>query len=349
MSVDIVNPLGEEPLDADVVESVTPPDDEDAGERLVIRVSGAIKERRLDKYLQGRYSQFSRTTIQRLIKEQGVKVNGQDGKPSRKLSRGDVIELMLPSPPSREIEAQNIPLSIIYEDEHMIVINKQAGLIVHPARGYKNNTLVNGLIYYAQSIAAVGESFRPGIVHRLDKNTTGVMVVAKTDTAHWRISKQFELRTTKKSYIAICHGIPQLDADCIDQPLGVNPRYREKYAVRPDGKEAVTFYEVLERFRGFSLVKASPRTGRTHQIRVHLAWIKHPIVADDMYGGALVYPWQMEDRPAAVEEPLLARCALHAWKLEFNHPETGERMIFEAPLQADMQHFLDNLRKFRAL
>jgi 23S rRNA pseudouridine1911/1915/1917 synthase len=349
MPVDIINPLNEEPLDADIEESVTPPDDEDAGERLVIRVSSAIKERRLDKYLQGRFSQFSRTTIQRLIKEQGVKVNGQDGKPSRKLSRGDVVELMLPSPPSREIEPQDIPLSIIYEDEHMIVINKQADLIVHPARGYKNNTLVNGLVYYAKSIAGVGESFRPGIVHRLDKNTTGVMVVAKTDTAHWRISKQFELRTTQKSYIAICHGVPELHADCIDQPLGVHPRHREKYAVRPDGKEAVTFYEVLESFRGYSLVRATPKTGRTHQIRIHLAWIRHPIVADSMYGGAVVYPWQIEDRPAAIEEPLLARCALHAWKLEFNHPETGKRMTFEAPLQSDMQNFLDNLRKFRAL
>jgi 23S rRNA pseudouridine1911/1915/1917 synthase len=349
MPVDIINPQNEEPFDADIEEAVTPPDDEDAGERLLIRVSGAIKERRLDKYLQGRYSQFSRTTIQRLIKEQGVKVNGQEGKPSRKLSRGDTIELILPALRSREIEPQDIPISIIYEDEHMMVINKQADLVVHPARGYKNNTLVNGLVYYAKSIAGVGESFRPGIVHRLDKNTTGVMVVAKTDTAHWRISKQFELRTTQKCYMAICHGIPELRADCIDQPLGIHPRHREKYAIRPDGKEAVTFYEVLESFRGYSLVKAMPKTGRTHQIRVHLAYLRHPIVADDMYGGAVVYPWQIEDRAPAVEEPLLARCALHAWQLEFNHPETGKRVKFEAPLQPDMQRLLDNLRKFRAL
>jgi 23S rRNA pseudouridine1911/1915/1917 synthase len=175
------------------------------------------------------------------------------------------------------------------------------------------------------------------------------MVVAKTDTAHWRISKQFELRTTQKCYMAICHGTPELHADCIDQPLGIHPRHREKYAIRPDGKEAVTFYEVLESFRGYSLVKAMPRTGRTHQIRVHLSYIRHPIVADDMYGGSVVYPWQLEDRTPAVEEPLLARCALHAWQLEFNHPETGKRMKFEAPLQADMQNFLDNLRRFRAL
>ncbi|HSV27377.1 MAG TPA: RluA family pseudouridine synthase [Sedimentisphaerales bacterium] len=349
MPVDIINPPGDEPLEKDVEETVTPPDDEDAGERLVIRVSGAIKERRLDKYLQGRFSQFSRTTIQRLIKEQGVKVNGQDGKPSRKLSRGDVLELILPALPSREIEPQNIPLNIVYEDEHMIVLNKQADLIVHPARGYKNNTLVNGLVYYAANIAGVGEVFRPGIVHRLDKNTTGVLVVAKTDTAHWRISKQFELRTTQKTYLAICHGIPELDADRINQPLGIHPSRREKYAVRPSGKEAVTFYEVLEKFRGYSLVQVSPKTGRTHQIRVHLSHIRHPIVADDMYGGAVVYPWQIEDRPAAVEEPLLARCALHAWKLELNHPETGRRMTFEAPLPSDMQQFLGNLRTFRRL
>lgn len=325
--------------------------DELAGQELRFKVGSNLKFRRLDKYLTGRFSHFSRTRLQKLILEQGVNVNGRPAKSSCKLNAGDVIDLILPPRELRELTPEDIPINVLYEDDEMLVLNKQANLIVHPARGYKNGTLVNGLVYHFQKLSGGGgDERRPGLVHRLDRNTTGCLVVAKTDTAHWKLSRQFADRTTKKTYVAIIHGVPELTADRINQPLGVHPLMREKFAVRPDiGKEAVTFYEVLEAFRGYSLVKLDLKTGRTHQIRVHLSYIKHPIVADDMYGGKIVYPWQIEDRPAAPEEPLLARCALHAWRLEINHPTTQERMQFEAPLHDDMQIFLDALRKWRPL
>ncbi len=320
----------------------------EGAEHQQLQVGNTIVHRRLDRYLQSRFSQFSRNTIQKLIKEQGVRVNNAPAKQSCKISPGDIVDIILPPPEVKEITPEDIPLNIIYEDDHIIVINKQANLIVHPARGYKKGTLINGLVYYAKQLSTGSEDFRPGIVHRLDRNTTGVLIVAKTDTAHWRIARQFEQRQTKKTYLAIAHGVPELTADCVNQPLGVHPRFRERYAVRAEGgKESVTFYEVMEVFRGYSLIKVSPRTGRTHQIRVHLAYIKHPIVSDTMYGGKVVYPWQIEDREPAAEEPLMPRVALHAWRLEIKHPETEKLITFEAPPPADMQNLLEQLRKHR--
>jgi 23S rRNA pseudouridine1911/1915/1917 synthase len=315
---------------------------------VTLQVGGSIKERRIDKYLHGRFSNFSRAMIQKQISSGAVRVNGQIVKPSFKLSIGDKIELTLPEPPSKEIPPEDIPLNIIYEDEDIIILNKQADMIVHPARGNTHGTLVNALTFYSDELSSGLGEFRPGIVHRLDRDTTGVMVVAKNDTAQWKIAKQFENRQTKKSYLAIVHGIPELTADRINAPLGVHPKIREKYAIRPEiGKEAVTFYEVLESFRGFSLLRLTPLTGRTHQIRIHLSYIKHPIVGDDMYGGKLVYPWQLKDAEAAVEEPIISRVALHAHSLEFRHPTTDEMMKFEAPLPQDMQSLLEMLRKYR--
>jgi 23S rRNA pseudouridine1911/1915/1917 synthase len=346
---EIDSPETEEVLDEAAVE-VTDETDELAGRELRFRVGQNLKFRRLDKYLTGRFSHFSRSRLQKLIREQGVNVNGRPAKPSCKLNAGDEIDLILPPRELTELVPQDIPLNILYEDDWLIVLSKQPDLIVHPARGYKSGTLVNALVYHFQKLSSGSEGWRPGIVHRLDRNTTGAMVVAKDDTTHWKLSRQFAERTTKKTYIAIAHGVPELHADCINQPLGVHPKVREKFAIRHDiGKEAITFYEVLEAFRGYSLLKLDLKTGRTHQIRVHLSYIRHPIVADDMYGGKVVYPWQIEDRPAAPEDPLMARTALHAWKLEFTHPATGKRMEFEAPLPDDMQNLLDNLRQHRKL
>jgi 23S rRNA pseudouridine1911/1915/1917 synthase len=210
-------------------------------------------------------------------------------------------------------------------------------------------TLLSNVHHCNQLSTGSGE-FRPGIVHRLDRNTTGVMVAAKSDTAHWRLSHQFEHRQTKKTYIAIAHGVPELTADVINKPLGVHPKIREKYAIRPEmGKEAVTFYEVMEAFKGFSLLKVKPHTGRTHQIRVHLSHIKHPIVGDDMYGGKMVYLWQLKNEEARAEEPIMGRVALHAFELQITHPITGKPMTFEAALPPDMQACLDMLREFRAI
>ena len=326
--------------------------------QLSIKVGNSIKERRVDKYLHSRpeLSGFSRVMIQNIIKEGAVKVNGQIVKPSFKLSPGDKIDLTVPQPPSKEIHPQDIPLTIIYEDDDIIILNKQADMIVHPARGNTNGTLVNALAFYSDKLSSGLGEFRPGIVHRLDRNTTGVMVVTKNDTAQWKIANELERRQTKKTYLAMVHGGPELTADRINAPLGIHPRIREKYAIRPPapscegksgGKEAITFYEVVESFRGFSLLKAMPKTGRTHQIRVHLSYIKHPIVGDDMYGGKLIYPWQLQDSEPAVQEPVINRVALHAWTLEFKHPTTDEMMKFEAPLPKDMQNLLDMLRKYR--
>jgi len=287
---------------------------------LTLHVGSSIKERRLDKYLHNRFSNLSRRFIQEAIRAGSVQVNGKIAKPSFKLSPGDKIDLTLPKPPSKEILPEDIPLNIIYEDSCLIVLNKQPGMLVHPARGNTHGTLVNALVFYSDKLSSGLGEFRPGIVHRLDKNT----------------------------YLAIVHGTPELTADRIKAPLGIHPRAREKYAIRPGiGKEAITFYEVLEHWRGFSLLKLTPKTGRTHQIRVHLSYIKHPIVADDMYGGRLVYPWQLADTEPAVQQPVISRVALHAHTLEFKHPKTDEMVKFEAPLPEDMQNLLNMLRKYR--
>ena len=320
----------------------------DYGEPLLLRVGSSIKERRLDKYLHGRFSNLSRRFIQDAIKQGTVKVNGKIAKSSLKLNPGDEISFVLPEPPSREILPEDIPLNIIYEDSELIILNKQPGILVHPARGNTHGTLVNALVFYSDELSSGLGEFRPGIVHRLDKGTTGVMVVTKNDTAQWKIAKQFEHRQVNKTYLAIIHGTPELTSDRIKMPLGIHPRAREKYAIRPDiGKEAITFYEVLESFRGFSLLELTPKTGRTHQIRVHLSYMKHPIVGDEMYGGKLVYPWQLADAEPAIQEPIISRVALHAFSLEFKHPGTEKMVKFEAPLPEDMQNLLNLLREHR--
>jgi 23S rRNA pseudouridine1911/1915/1917 synthase len=316
---------------------------------LTFKVGRTIKPRRIDKYLHDRFANFSRAMIQKQIAAGAVKVNGEPVRASFKLTPGDIIEMTLPQLPGKEIRPEELPLDIIYEDDDLIILNKQADMVVHPARGNTHGTLVNALAYYSSELSSGLGDFRPGVVHRLDRNTTGVMVITKNDAAQWKVAKQFENRTIKKDYLAIVHGTPDLNADKISVPLGMHPKVREKYAIRPEtGKEAVTFYEVLEQFRGYSLVKCMPKTGRTHQIRVHLSYIKHPIVGDDMYGGKLVYPWQLKDAEPAVEEPVIARCALHAFTIEFKHPSTDKVVKFEAPLPKDMQHLLDMLRRYRS-
>jgi 23S rRNA pseudouridine1911/1915/1917 synthase len=322
---------------------------ENTGSPLVLQVGSSIKERRIDKYLQGRFSNYSRRFLQDVIKSGHVKIKGKTVKPSYKLSPGEVIDLVLPEPQAKEITPEDIPLDIIFEDQDIVILNKPTNMIVHPARAHKSGTLVNALAFHCDQLSSGLGEFRPGIVHRLDRNTTGVMVSTKNDMAQWKIAKQFENREVNKAYLAIAHGAPQLHADRINAPLGVHPRMREKYAVRPEtGKKSTTFYEVLEAFQGFCLLKLTPTTGRTHQIRVHLSHIKHPIIADDMYGGKLVYPWQLQNAESTVQEPIIARCALHAWTLEFKHPTSQQMVKFEAPLPDDMQTALDMLREYRS-
>ena len=303
-------------------------------------------DKRLDRYMVDRVPFLSRTQIQRLIEEEAITVNGRVPKSSTKLRKGDRIVATLPPPPSGAIAPEEIPLDVIYEDDAIIVVNKPAGLIVHPARSHKSGTLVNALAWRFKHISGgelskVGEEFaRPGIVHRLDKFTSGAIVSAKNDTAHWRLGKQFEMRRTDKRYLALVHGHPERDVETIDLPLGKHPSIKEKYAVRFDetGKPSITILRVRERYTApsgakYALVELELKTGRTHQIRVHLSYLGFPIVGDDMYGGKHTTE---RDLGGDGDAMLLARQALHATTLGFRHPMTEQPMKFTAPLAADI-------------
>jgi 23S rRNA pseudouridine1911/1915/1917 synthase len=344
----------------------TPLEAEEDGLRHVrIDIRRALPNRRLDKYLSGRLgSDVSRTSLQRYIREGNVTVNGRLVKPSYVIRTADTIDMMLPVVKPREIPPEPIPLDIVYEDEDVLALNKQADLIIHPARGNWTGTLVNGLAYYFRrnwrDLPSRGEVFRPGIVHRLDRDTTGIMLIAKTELALWRLGRQFELRRIAKTYSAIVHGLFELDEDVIDAPIGKHPKIREKYSVhrltgRPfpaTTKPAVTRYKVLRRLRNlgrssasFSVVELYPKTGRTHQLRVHMSYVGHPIVGDRMYGGGPIYRSQLEGRPSEAVGPLITRQALHASTIEFRHPRSGKTMKLQAPWPRDFTDAVNELQR----
>lgn len=328
--------------------------------RVAFRLTRDLSKR-LDKYLTDRIPFMSRNQLQRLIDEGGVTVNGREAKASQKLRLDDFVEVALPPPPSTEIQPEPIPLEVLYEDAHLIVVNKQPGLIVHPARSHLKGTLLNALVHHFQqaarpgeagALSSVGKEFaRPGVVHRLDRFTSGVMVVAKDDTAHWRLGRQFENRQVDKRYLALVEGVVEADADVIDVPLGDSVSRvkgkREKQQVRYDegGRPAVTIYRVRRRFmaekaRSYTLVELELKTGRTHQIRVHMAHLGHPLVGDDMYGGK---HFDFGDA-----RPIFTRQALHAALLGFRHPITEAPMQFLAPLPQDLVALIDSVRIERA-
>lgn len=319
--------------------------------RVRLRIRRRLPGRRLDKYLHGRFPRMSRTTIQRLIRDGSITVNTLPSKCSYEMLDGDLIEMVIPPPEPKEIIAEHIPLDVIYEDEHMLAINKPTNIICHPAHGAQTGTLANALAYYANHLSRGTDPFRPGIVHRLDKNTTGVMLVAKTDEAHWRLAMQFERRTVQKTYIAVVERAMQLDSDVIDAPIGIHPIVREKFAVQIKQnsidvtKDAVTYYEVAERYRGFTLVRLKPKTGRTHQLRVHMSYIKHPIVGDNMYGGRPLS--EMDLAGTGSPKPLTPQQALHAWRIAFKHPILETPLELEAPFPAGFAHLVELLRKYR--
>ncbi len=315
-------------------------------------------QKRLDRYLVDRVPFMSRTALQRLIDENQITVNGRSPKASTKLRKGDVVDAVLPPPPSNEIPAEDIPLSILYEDEDLVVMNKQPDIIVHPARSHRSGTIINALSWRFKNLSggelsSVGEEFaRPGVVHRLDRWTTGAMVAAKSDLAHWRLGEQFQKRTVNKRYLAIVHGNVETPMGEIDMPIGKHPRIFDRYAVRFDefGKSAKTIYRVRERYDGFTLMELELLTGRTHQIRVHMQHLGHPIAGDDYYGGrrltrGAVVPKGADERP--LDDPLLGRQALHAAILEFDHPIKEDRRTFQAPLWPDMREFISLLRTYR--
>ncbi|PKP57421.1 RNA pseudouridine synthase [Candidatus Atribacteria bacterium HGW-Atribacteria-1] len=287
---------------------------------------------RIDLYLTQKEISPSRSQIRNLIAQGKIRVNNNPVKPSYILKNGDVIDLALPENKELKIKAEAIPLDIIYEDEYLVVINKPANMIVHPAGKIRSGTLVNALLYHCQdSLSGIGGVIRPGIVHRLDKNTSGLMVAAKNDFAHLDLSRQIKDHQVTKKYLALVHGSLKDDSGIIDAPIGRSLKNREKMAVT-EGKsrEAITHFKVLKRFSGYTLVEATLRTGRTHQIRVHLAFIGCPIVGDQLYG----------HRRQGLN---INRQALHSYILGFVHPASKKYMEFSAPLPQDMQELIDCL------
>jgi 23S rRNA pseudouridine1911/1915/1917 synthase len=293
---------------------------------------------RLDKFLADRLSELSRSAVQRLIDSGEITVNGELVRASYKVRSGDRVLALLPEEEPTELVAEAVPLNIVYEDEFLLVVDKPAGMVVHPAPGHPRGTLLNALLSYAPELAA-SQDDRPGIVHRLDRDTSGLILIAKRNKIRRDLQRQFKERRVEKVYIALVDGHLQPAWGRIEAPLGRDPRYRQRMAVLAGGREAVTEYHVLRQFSyttgpvagDYTLVEAEPRTGRTHQIRVHFASIGHPVVGDSVYGR---------------RQPRLpvTRQFLHAHRLGFKHPASGQRLDLEAALPADLASVLDMLK-----
>jgi 23S rRNA pseudouridine1911/1915/1917 synthase len=319
---------------------------------LVVRLK--VEGMRLDQYLVSLYPDYSRSVFQRVIEASAVLVNGAATKASYKVRNGDIIRIWLPEP-AREIPApEDIALDVLYEDEFLALINKPADMVVHPAKGHWSGTLVNALQFHFGQLSQLGGDYRPGIVHRLDRDTSGVILVAKDELTHRELSDQFEHRKVFKEYLAITAGNFDRDSDYIERRITHHPHDRVKMAVtdqEEDSKEACSYYEVIERFRGFGYCRIQPRTGRTHQIRVHLASIGCPVLADKAYGGrdCLRLSDLVSDLDSAAEEVLMPRQALHAGRLRFLHPRLGEMIEAQAPLPVEFEKTLAALRRYRNL
>ncbi len=318
-------------------------------------VSEEHSGKRVDLVIALLLDSYSRVFLRRIVMEDKVCVNGKPVKPAFKVFAGQTITInLLPPPPKEGPIPENIPLDIIFEDDSLVIVNKFPGMVVHPAKGHWSGTLTAALAYHFQQLSDAGGPTRPGIVHRLDRDTSGVIVIAKTNEVHFKLCAQFESREVNKTYLAIVAGTLDRERDRIIQPIGNHPYQRDKMAIRAghhSSRDAETFFEVLKRFPGYAFLQVQPKTGRTHQIRLHLAHIGCPVLCDRLYGGhATVMRAQLQRRQVRGLPPLdtdsdivLRRHALHAAKLEFDHPKTGQRMSFEAPLPADLQHTLDIL------
>lgn len=283
---------------------------------------------RLDAFLGTRAPDLSRSYAKKLIADGLVTVNGSEAKPAYALRGGDLVSVVIPDPERLDLTPEPIDLAVVYEDADLIVVDKPAGMTVHPAPGHPRGTLVHALLAHCPDLAGIGGVERPGIVHRLDKDTSGLIAVAKNAAAHRSLTGQFKARTVSKMYLALVKGRPKPSEGRIDSPLGRDPRHRKRIAPVDGGREAITGYRTAAVFKGVTLLEVRPRTGRTHQIRAHLASIGHPLVGDALYGG---------------RSPLLSRHFLHAARLEVDHPRTGERLALESPLPADLMTALDAL------
>jgi 23S rRNA pseudouridine1911/1915/1917 synthase len=302
------------------------------------RLAGA----RLDRCVADLHGEWSRSRVRRLIDDGHVLLNDEPAKPATQVAAGDRIEVDEPAPQKLDLVAEDIPLVILHEDDELLVLDKPPGLVIHPAAGNRSGTLVNALLRHCGELSVIGGVERPGIVHRLDKDTSGLMVVAKTERAHLALSIAFRRREIEKRYLAACFGLPAAGSGVIEGAVGRHPTERKQMAVVASGRQARTLYRVVERFAGTCLVECRPITGRTHQIRVHMAHLGHAVVGDPVYSGR---QWRgLEDprhRAACRDFP---RQALHAWRLAFNHPLSGERSEFEAAPPADFRELLALLR-----
>ena len=288
---------------------------------------------RLDTYVSSLNSNMSRANCQRIIKEGNVLVNGNLSKEAYRVKLGDEILVKIEPPKEAKIEAQEIPLDIVYEDNDIIVINKAKGMVVHPGNGNMDGTLVNAVLSHAKdSLSGIGGEIRPGIVHRLDKDTSGLIIVAKNDNAHINVSEQIKNHEVTKIYTALVRGNIEEDEATINMPIARDERDRKKMATDIDGKEAVTHFTVIKRYYDYTLLKVKIDTGRTHQIRVHMAKIHHPVVGDEVYSNGK-------------NEFNVKGQLLHSTILEFKHPRTGEKLHFEAPLPDEFKRVLDDLDK----
>lgn len=309
---------------------------------------------RIDRFLSDRMENTSRTRIQNAANAGCILVNNNPVKPNYKIKPGDVIQIVLPAPP-REIELipENIPLNIVYEDDDLVVVNKEPGMVVHPGYGNYTGTLVNALMWHFRDLPlfSSGES-RPGLVHRIDKNTSGILVVAKNEYALYKLSKQFYDRTTDRKYIALVWGVPEPHAGTITGNVGRSIRDRKVMQVFPDGsdgKPAITHYKVIEEFGYTSLIECKLETGRTHQIRIHLSWMKHPLFNDEEYGGDRILKGTTFTKYQQFIKNcfnILPRQALHAKSLAFDHPVSGKRLSFDSELPDDMMQVIEKWRKY---
>lgn len=284
---------------------------------------------RLDVFVARMLPHLTRSRVQKLIDDGAVVVSGARAKAGLRLEAGQAVRVAVPAAVEAAAMPEPIDLDVIHEDSDLLIINKPAGMTVHPAPGHASATLVNAILAHCNDLSGIGGVLRPGIVHRLDRDTSGVIVVAKNDAAHNALSHQLKARTVEKTYVALVEGTPKPANGVIDAPIARDPRNRQRMAIVENGRASITAYTVVERFRGYALVEARPKTGRTHQIRVHLAAIGHPIVGDRVYG-----------KPSTI----IGRQFLHARRIAFDHPRTGDRVEFEAPLAVDMEGALKELR-----
>jgi len=306
--------------------------------RNVLTVDNGQKGVRLDVWLARQLKEMSRSRIQQLIRSGLVTINTHPVKESHKIKPDERIEVNIPPPQTVELKAEKIPLHILFEDDALIVVAKPAGMVVHPAPGHNSGTLVNAVLYHCPDLGGIGGELRPGIVHRLDKDTSGVIVVAKTEAALSALADQFKRREIHKEYLAIVRGVLAPPGGKIETMIGRHTTDRKKMTAMPKkGRLSITRYETIEKFEKFSLVRLCPETGRTHQIRVHLAHLHHPVAGDTIYG-----------RRSSCDLPVeIARQMLHAHKISFRHPATGKKMEFSTPVPADMTRLLDYLRSIK--